>query len=214
VFFDVIDTGCGMDPESQSKIFDPFFSTKFTGRGLGLAAVMGIVRGHQGGVEIDSEVGRGTRFRVFFPACSEQVAIAPAIATDAFDWRHHGTILVVDDDEGVRDLAASTLERTGMSVLRASDGREGVELFRKMADEIRLVLLDRTMPETSGEQAFHEMRQIRPEIPILLISGYSEERAAGQFGDQGLAGFLQKPFMPEVLITMVRDILDPPPDQA
>ncbi len=209
VYFDVIDTGCGMDAETRSRIFDPFYSTKFTGRGLGLAAVMGIVRGHQGSVEIDTESGRGTRFRVVFPAGPAQVPATRPIPIDAFSWHDRGTVLVVDDDEGVRQLAADTLERIGMRVLCASDGGEGIELFRKMKHEICLVVLDRTMPGTSGEQTFLEMQHIQPQTPILLISGYSKERAVGHFGELGLAGFLQKPFMPEVLIGTVRSILDP-----
>jgi len=209
VYCDVIDTGCGMDAETRSRIFDPFFSTKFAGRGLGLAAVMGIVRGHHGVVEIETRLGRGTRFRVALPAGRKPVSIQTAEPADTLGWRHRGTILVVDDDQGVRELASDTLERIGLDVLCASDGREGIELFRKMAHEIRLVLLDRTMPQTSGEQAFREMRRIQPQVPILLISGYSEERALSRFGEQGLAGFLQKPFLPEALIGTVRGILDP-----
>jgi DNA-binding NtrC family response regulator len=126
---------------------------------------------------------------------------------DAFAWRTNGTVLVVDDDEAVLDLVADTLSRTGLNVVCASDGKEGIELFRMRADEIRAVLLDRTMPETSGEQALEQMQRIRPDVPIVLVSGYSQPSASSE-SLPGLAGFLRKPFTPETLINHFRRILD------
>ena len=160
-------------------------------------------------IEIDSEVGRGTRFRVLFPAMQQIAAVTrPRTASPAEEWRASGTVLVVDDDEGVRDLLDVTLRRAGLTVLLASDGREGVDLFRLHADEIRAVVLDRTMPDIGGEDAFDEIRRIRPDARIMLISGYSEERAAWHFIDKGLDAFMHKPFEPSALLEKMRRIID------
>ncbi len=206
VYLEVHDTGCGMDEATKMRIFDPFFTTKFTGRGLGLAAVMGIVRGHKGAMKVYSSPGKGTTFKVFFPA-SDAVAVGPAPEVTSF--RGEGLALVIDDDQGVREAASRLLEFFGFSVLQAIDGRHGAEVFRQHASEVVLIILDMTMPEMNGEETFREIRRVRSDVPVILTSGYNEIEATRRFTAKGLAGFLQKPFTPKELTQKLALALKP-----
>jgi signal transduction histidine kinase/CheY-like chemotaxis protein len=196
VFVEVHDTGSGMDAETKAKIFDPFFTTKFTGRGLGLAAVLGIMRGHKGAIRVDSSPGRGSTFTVLFPA-SDQAAVELEVSSPTY--RGQGLALVIDDDEGVRIATRRMLTLLGFEVIEAENGRAGLELFARRAREITVVLLDMTMPEMNGEETFRGLRGVREDVAVILTSGYNEIEATSRFTLKGLAGFLQKPFAPEEL---------------
>ena len=209
-YFEVADTGCGMDAETLDKIFDPFFTTKFTGRGLGMSAVLGIVRGHKGALKIRSDVGKGTTFKVLFPANElpeDGVAVRGNDEAEGKDWRGSGTVLIADDEAVVRAVGQQMLERLGFSVLTASDGREALEVFGERADEIVCVLLDLTMPHMDGEEAFREMQRLHPGVRVILCSGYNEQDATQRFAGKGLAGFIQKPFTMTALKERIVDAL-------
>ncbi len=205
VFLEVSDNGCGMGAETQAKIFDPFFSTKFTGRGLGLSAVLGIVRGHKGAIKVYSELGRGTTLKLLFPAADVQVQKEKVRAEPILQRR--GTVLVVDDEEVVRGVAARILGGYGFDVILASDGREGVARFRERHAEISVVLMDLTMPAMDGVDAFREIRSLDDSVPVLLMSGYNEQDAVTRFSGKGLAGFVQKPFTVEMLRERLLSVL-------
>ncbi len=216
VMLEVSDTGCGMSSDTLQRIFDPFFSTKFAGRGLGLAAVLGIVESHQGLIRIRTAPGEGTSFRVFLPAATSGAAPQQAETAGLTGWRGQGTVLVAEDDEGVRLVAASMLEELGFSVLAAKDGREAAQLIEQNGAAIRAVLLDLLMPRMGGLEVYRRLRAEWPQTPVVLMSGYTEEAVADQLGSsrQAATGFLQKPFLAEELAAVLRPLLEAAPGPA
>ena len=201
VVMQIRDNGSGMSAATLARIFDPFFTTKFTGRGLGLAAVQGIVRGHNGAIRVESELGSGTSFEVYLP-----VAVRPEKAPPPWREPDRLTILVADDEELVRETARLALERDGFKVKLAQNGQEALTALERDSG-IALVLLDLTMPVLSGRGALEKMRALRPSVPVLLFSGYNEAEAMRQINDGEVAGFLSKPFTSESLRAKVKVVL-------
>jgi PAS domain S-box-containing protein len=194
VSLEVTDDGSGMSPETLARIFDPFFTTKFTGRGLGLAAVLGIVRGHKGALKVQSEPDRGTTFRLLLPGVEGAAEPGGARAAPHVDWRGHGLVLVADDEPTVRTVASRMLRGMGFTVIEASDGQQAVAKHREHASSLVAVVLDLTMPHLDGVEALKAMRRLGQPVRAVLMSGYNVEEAADRFAGQGVAQFIQKPF--------------------
>ena len=207
VCFEVTDTGCGMDDETQRQIFEPFFTTKFTGRGLGMSAVQGIIRSHNGIIRIRSTLDQGATFRIFFPANDTEAAPStkPPKAIDTSPG--NGMVMLVDDESMVRDVGRKILENKGYHVIEAVDGVEAVRLFEDHAGLVDCVVLDLTMPRMDGVETFRALRRIRKDVHVILSSGYSEAEVNQRFEGDGPSGFVQKPFSPSVLVQAIGRVL-------
>ena len=209
LFLEISDTGKGMDEETLGKIYEPFFSTKFMGRGLGLAAASGVMRSYSGSIQIVSTLGQGTTCRLLFPAREEEkpgiVEIDMSQAAET-----PGMILLADDEEVVAQVARQTLENAGYSVLLAQDGREAFDLFEQNKQDVAIAVLDMTMPEITGAELLRRFRRLRPELPVLLSSGFAEADLSSHLGDYRWTGFIKKPYRPQELLKAVYRALNEP----
>ncbi|MEI6207463.1 MAG: PAS domain S-box protein [Desulfuromonadales bacterium] len=210
VCLEVTDNGCGMDEETKWRIFEPFYTTKFTGRGLGMSAVLGIINSHDGALQLFSRLGHGTTFKVYLPVLKNDSAgdeeqtssVAPA------PWQGSGTVLLVEDEEQIRFLAKSMLMMFGFSVLEAVNGKEALELFRKNAADVTLVVTDMGMPVMDGYELFHELKILRPELPIIVSSGFGDCEVTSRIGSDNIAGLINKPYTPNQLRDVLRNAVE------
>ncbi len=209
VILEVSDNGPGMDKETLDRIFEPFFTTKFTGRGLGLSAVLGIVKSHNGGLRVNSTPDQGTTFTVFFPASTTNRTEDPAQMekVETMNVQLASKVLLVDDEEMVLDVCKNLLEIVGAEVLTARDGIEAIEVYKENQNDIDLVILDLTMPKMDGKEAFRILRQLNPEAKIVLASGYAEETLVTQLGGEEPSGVLSKPYSIDNLTKMLSEML-------
>jgi len=205
VYLEVADTGCGIESNTVNRIFEPFFSTKFTGRGLGMAAVLGIVRGHRGAIKVYTEVGSGSTFKILLPA-SSLPAVSQKQENPPIPLNGSGLVLLVDDEATVRNIGAEMLTDFGFETITACDGQEALDIFQEKHNEIKFVLMDLTMPRMGGEEAFREFRRIDPNVKVIICSGYNEQEVSQKFVGKGLAGFLKKPYLLDSLQKMIQKV--------
>ncbi len=210
VCLEVTDDGCGMSEETKWRIFEPFYTTKFTGRGLGMSAVLGIVISHGGALQLFSQPDQGTTFKVYLPVQVSETAVDEVLtASKPVDqWRGSGTVLIAEDEDSIRHMARNFLEMFGFTVLEASNGKEALEIYQKNAAEITLVLTDMGMPVMDGYELFHKLKNLDPELPIIVSSGYGDAEVSERIGSDNIAGIISKPYNPgqlrEVLKSLVR----------
>jgi nitrogen-specific signal transduction histidine kinase/CheY-like chemotaxis protein len=209
-FLEVTDDGTGMSEETRARLFEPFFTTKFTGRGLGLSAVQGIVRGHGGGIVLWTALGVGTTVKVLLPSTAQRPTPVVQRRSDAgASWTTSGLALLVDDDPRVRSVTEMLLRAVGLDVLAVGNGRDAIREFERRAGDVRVVVLDVTMPDLGGDQVLKELRARRTDVPVLLCSGYSEEEMSERFSRGDMAHFLQKPYTIDTFRAQLKALLEP-----
>jgi CheY-like chemotaxis protein len=208
VMLTATDSGMGMDKETMERIFDPFFTTKEMGRGtgLGLASSYGIIKGHGGYIDVESQKGQGTTFSIFLPASEKEVERV----VKGFErvTKGTGSVLLVDDEETILEVGRDLLEALSYQVHIAKDGKEAIEIYRNIRDEIDIVVLDMVMPNVGGGEAYDRLKEINPDIKVLLSSGYSIDGEATEILERGCNGFIQKPFRMNELAERIEEILD------
>ena len=205
---EVTDNGCGMDAETQQRIFEPFYTTKFTGRGLGMSAVLGIIKAHNGGLQLFSKPGQGTTFKVYLPISISETAQDPSIqlTSPSLPWKGSGTVLLVEDEEQVTLIAKVMLEELGFTVIGASNGKEALEQYQRNAKEISLVVTDIGMPVMDGYALFRELKKLNPDLPIIISSGFGDADVTSRIPSEEVAGMISKPYNFEQLRDVLKDV--------
>jgi CheY-like chemotaxis protein len=206
---EVADTGCGMSDETYNRIFEPFYTTKFYGRGLGMSAVLGIIKTHNGALQLSSELGKGTTFKIFLPVqTSDCPGEEPLQLVSSAPWQGSGTILLVEDEEQVKLVAEAMLEALGFTVIEASNGKEALELYQKNAADINLVITDIGMPVMDGYQLFRELKALRPELPIIISSGFGDTVVASRIASEDIVDSISKPYSFDRLRDVLKSVME------
>ncbi len=210
VCLEVTDTGCGMDEETKWRIFEPFYTTKFTGRGLGMSAVLGIINSHKGALQLFSQLGQGTTFKVYLPAQTSNSAGEEDQnqSVTSVQWQGSGTILLVEDEKQLRFLAKSMLEMFGFTVLEAANGREALEMYQKNAEEVTLVMTEMGMPVMDGYALIPALKQFNPKLPIIVSSGFGDADVSSRIGSDNIAGIISKPYNPSQLREILKRVIE------
>lgn len=214
---EVADTGCGMDEETKWRIFEPFYTTKLTGRGLGMSAVLGIINSHAGALQLFSQLGQGTTFKVYLPVQFDNLAgeDGPKPSAPSLPWQGSGTVLLVEDEDQIRFLAKSLLKMFGFTVLEAVNGKEALDLYQKNAADIILVLTDMDMPVMDGYALLPALKKLNPTLPIIVSSGFGDADVVSRIGRDNISGIISKPYNPNQIREVLRCVVEgPPPDLA
>lgn len=205
---EVTDSGCGMDDETKRRICEPFFTTKFAGRGLGMSAALGIITSHKGALQISSKPGEGSTFRIYLPAEAKALSKETPRHISSTPWQGSGTILLVDDEPQLMQVAKLLLKALGFDVFEAANGREALELYRKNADYITMVVTDLGMPVMDGYELIRELKKLNPELPVIVSSGYGDVDVTSRIAAGDIAGFLGKPYIFDKMREVLKRVVD------